>query len=312
MDRIIIAVNAILFAIVQSIFELANDIHENVQKHSSLLDGFFTASERVLGEISITIVEVGGSSIQSSSNPLVGIVFGTVVAVEIHVISVRASWTVVAHLVSRLSGESSNRTSIVVVGVGIVGVKIVGSFNVDVTTCGKASIKISSFSKSSNLAVDVTRLNISGTVLESDCSFSSLVGSIGNSSNVSSLRILSNDCLSFIDRSWESRGKGDFSIRLGVGTLVVDSLGKFVRIIGGLGKLRLNGSLIKINSTVIGHLRSRCVSCDLFKRKASAFCGANIVSIDQREDGKCQKREFHVVVLKIQKDENMTTAVDER
>merc|ERR1712153_197810 len=79
----VVAIDAILVAIVQSVLVLTNDVHENMHVRRSLLDELLHPIIRGSGEVSIAIRKLGLGLEKGGLHPVVGVVVPTVVVVEV-------------------------------------------------------------------------------------------------------------------------------------------------------------------------------------------------------------------------------------
>ena len=254
MNGVIVAVDAVLLAVIKSILKLANDIHEDVHVGGTLLGGLLTANKRELGEIGVALVEVGARSVHGRKDPLVGVIESAVVVVVVLVINVGASRALAVHLLHGTGGEAGNGTLVVVVNEGIVFVGILGSVNLEVAAGGEAADGVLEvglgLGKSTDLALNVLILIIGGIVLSADLGGATAVVIKSLGGDGLAFVVLAMDLGTLADGSSERSLKNDLGIGLGVAALLVDLLGNIERLLGTEGKLRLHGSLIKVNSSL--------------------------------------------------------------
>lgn len=130
MDRIVIAVDATVLAIIEGILHLSDDIHPDIHVSGSLLDGLRAAGERIGAKVGIAIREGCLSSGESGKHPLVGVIKFTVVVIELLEVNVGAVFTLV-HLGLGISTETGKGTSVLVVLVNVVVVRNRGSESIN-------------------------------------------------------------------------------------------------------------------------------------------------------------------------------------
>ena len=171
-------------------------------------------------------------------------------------VSVRTSLASNPHLITSTSRESRNSTPIVVISNNFVSVRVVLVSNLQITSgSNQTSLGVVTITgHTTNLTFNIGLLNVGGSVLNLDNTYSGIVISVGLTGHFIALGITSHDGITLLEGSCEWCSKGDLSIRLGVTTLLVDTLGIFE----GLGcfesELGLDGLLIEIDGTVIGDL----------------------------------------------------------
>lgn len=270
MNGVVVAVDAVLLAVIKGILKFADDIHEDAHVGGTLLGGLLTSNEGELGEVGVAVVEVGARSVHGRKDPLVGVVESAVVVVVVLVINIRASRAVAVHLLHGTGGEAGNGALVVVIDEGIVAVGIFSTINLEVAAGGEAANSVLEvglgLGKSTNLALNVLILIIGGIVLSADLGGAATVVIKSLRGDGLAFVVLAMDLGTLANGSSEGGLKNDLGIRFGVATLLVDLLGNIERLLGTEGKLRLHGSLIKVNSGL---------------RKANA-CKVEEVSVDVR------------------------------
>ena len=259
MNGVVVAVDAVLLAVIKGILKFADDIHKDAHVGGTLLGGLLASNKRELGEIGVAVVEVGARSVHGRKDPLVGVVESAVVVVVVLVINIGASRAVAVHLLHGTGGEPGNGALVVVIDEGIVAVGILGSVNLEIAAGSEAANSVFEtglgLGKSTNLALNVLVLVISGIVLDADLGGAAIVVIKSLAGDGLALVVFAMDLGTLANRSSEGSLEDDLGIGLGVATLLVDLLGNIERLLGTEGKLRFNGGLIKVNSG----LRNVCI-----------------------------------------------------
>mmetsp|Transcript_2949 Transcript_2949/g.5348 ORF Transcript_2949/g.5348 Transcript_2949/m.5348 type:complete len:208 (-) Transcript_2949:540-1163(-) len=175
-DRVVIAVDAFGFAIIESILEFTDNIHHYVHIHGSFFDCLSAASEAVLSKVGVSSFEVSVLACEGGQDPLIGVVKGSVVFDELFVVTVWTGGTII-HLILSTSTEALDSPRIVVVFKDVVSIIITfgGTFDGKLSTGSETSnhgargvFREISFKDGTDLAPDVIGLNIRCLVLDSD------------------------------------------------------------------------------------------------------------------------------------------------
>mmetsp|Transcript_26876 Transcript_26876/g.48760 ORF Transcript_26876/g.48760 Transcript_26876/m.48760 type:complete len:202 (+) Transcript_26876:852-1457(+) len=167
MDSVVIVAKAPKLAVIQSILELTDDIHENIQINSSLLDGLLPSFQAVLGEVRTTSVECSPLPFECSLDPLVGVVACAIVIVKVHEIRVWAALAVRLHLLFGSSRKPGNGAICPVISRNVVNVSMFSSIDAQNTISLKASVG-HGIHQRTNSARDVTLRHIRSRVIDLD------------------------------------------------------------------------------------------------------------------------------------------------
>mmetsp|Transcript_6307 Transcript_6307/g.18310 ORF Transcript_6307/g.18310 Transcript_6307/m.18310 type:complete len:229 (-) Transcript_6307:261-947(-) len=117
MDRVVVAMNAVLLAVVDCVLELANDVHPHVHVGGALLRPL--NARRVVvgarrGEVDVAVGEAGRTPLERRLDPGVGVHIVAVVVVELLVLVVRAAGAGIVHLGLRRSREPLDIAAVLV------------------------------------------------------------------------------------------------------------------------------------------------------------------------------------------------------
>mmetsp|Transcript_6087 Transcript_6087/g.17799 ORF Transcript_6087/g.17799 Transcript_6087/m.17799 type:complete len:260 (-) Transcript_6087:286-1065(-) len=225
-DSIVIVLEFSSLAVINCIPELTDHVHVNIDVRTPLLRSLGASLETVRVEVGIVIVEArDGSSVQRSRHPLVTIVMDAIVLEESIVLGVGAIFAVV-HLFLGSRAESTERTSVLVVGLDIVIVCV--SFIVDrdlAPTLEASAFHLLRHGESADLAFNVIRGVIGDVVLNLNIRFSCRVILVHNPSHRVSIDGHRADGRPLGYSAGQSRVELDDGIGFGVSPVLVDPLG---------------------------------------------------------------------------------------
>mmetsp|Transcript_10856 Transcript_10856/g.22995 ORF Transcript_10856/g.22995 Transcript_10856/m.22995 type:complete len:333 (+) Transcript_10856:514-1512(+) len=157
---------ATVLAIVEGVFHLSDDVHPDTHVSGCLFDGLGSALESVSDEISISIRQCGGATIEGGLDPLVGVIEVTVVFPEFTVGVVGAVFATV-HLCFGVGAELLDGSLVRVGGCWVVCVLHLRAINAQRSGGSEASRRVLLW-ESANLTSDVRLLVVGGLVLDTD------------------------------------------------------------------------------------------------------------------------------------------------